>query len=97
MNLPMVLGRENIKVINLLFKYLPKMSANTKMALKAHFIDGYSAKWIFEIYGIESSNFTRAINSLQAVNDINEDLIKLKTSHLTDRNLTLTNREINHV
>jgi Gpi18-like mannosyltransferase len=78
MKLPMVLGRENPKIINLLFKLLPKMSANTKMALKAHFIDGYSARWIFEIYGIESSNFTRAINTLQAVNNINEEIIELK-------------------
>jgi proline dehydrogenase len=89
MNLPMVSGGESAELIALLLKLLPKLSQNTCDALTAHFVNGYDAKWVNELYGINEPNLNRAIKKLNAVNDINEQLIELKLSHLSDKNLTV--------
>jgi hypothetical protein len=97
MNLPLVAGGESAQRIALLLKLLPKLSENTCQALTAHFVKGYDTDWIFNLYGIVQPNFTRSINKLNAVNHIVEQIKETDSIHLTDMNLTLTNREINHV
>jgi hypothetical protein len=91
MNLPMVAGGESEARISLLLTLLPKLSENTCNALTAHFVKGYDADWIYELYGIVQPNFTRSINKLNAVNNIVEQIKETDSIHLTDMNLTVTN------
>jgi hypothetical protein len=96
MNLPLVAGGEGAQRIALLLMLLPKLSANTRDALTSHFVNGYDADWIHNLYGIVQPNFTRSINKLNAVNHIVEQIKETDSIHLTDMNLTVTKSETNH-
>jgi hypothetical protein len=90
MNLPMVAGGESAARIALLLTLLPKLSVNTCDALTAHFVKGFDADWIYELYGIVQPNFTRSVNKLNAVNNIVEQIKESDSIHLTDMNLIIT-------
>lgn len=82
--IPMVPGGERLERFNTLLKLFPKMAKNTKAAMTAYFVKGYTAELIYLEFGIDQPNLSRAVKSMNERNHIVEEIKTIDLYHLTD-------------